>query len=128
MNSNFSPRRGWLSKSCCLDTEDAGTEGELPVRDSRLPTPTPRRTLPTMPPASTSPRTLTWPHFSNLHANRPKPGIVLSIVELDMHDLIMANTFAKYPNVFAQEQANPVHFLCLAVCIATRRRRSYGSA
>lgn len=43
-------------------------------------------------------------------------GIVVTIANFVMHGMIMANTYTKYP-VFAREQANPLHFLLVAVCI-----------
>ena len=44
-------------------------------------------------------------------------GVVMSFAEFVLHGQIMANTYAKYP-VFTQEQANPLHFLLVAVCIS----------
>ncbi len=44
-------------------------------------------------------------------------GVAMSIAEFVMHALIMGNTYKKYP-VFTQEQANPLHFLLVAVCIS----------
>ncbi len=45
-------------------------------------------------------------------------GIALTISDFVMHGLIMAKTYTKYPNVFTQEQANPLFFLLVALCIA----------
>ena len=44
-------------------------------------------------------------------------GIAMSVAEFVMHGMIMANTYSKYP-VFSQEQANPLHFVLVAVCIS----------
>ncbi len=44
-------------------------------------------------------------------------GIALTISDFIMHGLIMGSTYTKYPEVFTQEQANPFHFLLVAVCI-----------
>jgi len=44
-------------------------------------------------------------------------GIVLTIANFVMHGFIMANAYMKYA-VFAKEQANPVWFLVIAVCIS----------
>ena len=46
-------------------------------------------------------------------------GIALSIYEFIMHGLIMANTYIKYPELYDQQQANPLYFLLIAVCITT---------
>ncbi len=43
-------------------------------------------------------------------------GVALSITEFIMHAVIMANTYTKYP-VFTQEEANPLYFVLIAVCI-----------
>lgn len=45
-------------------------------------------------------------------------GIAMSIAEFVMHGMIMASTYAKYPEVFTQEQSNPLFFLLVAVCIS----------
>ena len=44
-------------------------------------------------------------------------GIALNIADFVMHGLIMANTYTKYPEVFTQEQANPLMFALVAICI-----------
>jgi hypothetical protein len=43
-------------------------------------------------------------------------GIVLNIADFIMHGMIMANAYTKYP-AFATEQANPIWFTLIAVCI-----------
>ena len=45
-------------------------------------------------------------------------GIALSIVEFVMHGLIMSSTYAKYPAVYSEEQANPMYFTLVAICIS----------
>jgi len=45
-------------------------------------------------------------------------GIAMSIVEFVMHGVIMASTYAKYSEVFTQEQSSPLYFLLVAVCIS----------
>ena len=44
-------------------------------------------------------------------------GIAMNISEFVFHAVIMAKTYAKYP-VFSQEQANPLYFVLIAVCIS----------
>ena len=44
-------------------------------------------------------------------------GIALTIADFVMHGIIMANAYTKYP-VFAKEEANPVWFMVIAVCIS----------
>ena len=45
-------------------------------------------------------------------------GIALNLTEWVLHGFVMAGTYMKYPDVFDQEPANPLHFLLVAVCIA----------
>jgi hypothetical protein len=45
-------------------------------------------------------------------------GIALNIVEWWFHGFVMAGTYAKYPDVFEQEMASPLHFLLVAVCVS----------
>ncbi len=44
-------------------------------------------------------------------------GVALSISDFILHGLVMANTYTKYPDVFTQEQGNPLHFVLVAICI-----------
>lgn len=46
-------------------------------------------------------------------------GIALTTTEFVLHGQVMANTYMSYPDVFEQEPANPLHFVLVAVCIAT---------
>ena len=64
-------------------------------------------------------------------------GVVMWIVSFLLHGLVMGNTYMKYPEVFTQEQANPVSFLIIEILIAfpaavifakTRERWSAGVA
>lgn len=43
-------------------------------------------------------------------------GVALNIAEFVMHGIIMSKTYARYP-IFTQEQANPLWFLVIAVCM-----------
>jgi hypothetical protein len=43
-------------------------------------------------------------------------GIALNVADFVMHGWIMGETYAKYP-LFSQEQANPLYFTLVAVCI-----------
>ena len=43
-------------------------------------------------------------------------GIVLNIANFVMHGLIMGGTYARYPEVFTQEEANPAWFFLVAIC------------
>lgn len=45
-------------------------------------------------------------------------GIALNIVDFVMHGIIMTDVYSRYTDVFAQEQANPLFFLLVAVCLA----------
>ena len=45
-------------------------------------------------------------------------GVVVWIADFVIHGMIMGATYTKYPEVFSQEQANPVLFLLISVCIA----------
>lgn len=44
-------------------------------------------------------------------------GIVIGIADFVLHGLVMGSTYAKYPEVFSQTQANPGLFVLVAVCI-----------
>ena len=43
-------------------------------------------------------------------------GVVATIADFIMHGFILGNTYMEYP-VFSQEQANPLLFLVVSVCI-----------
>lgn len=45
-------------------------------------------------------------------------GVALNICEFLLHGFVMASTYAKYPDLFTQEQASPLWFLLVAVCVA----------
>lgn len=45
-------------------------------------------------------------------------GIVMNIADFIMHGFILGNTYTRYPEVFSQEQANPMHFFMVSICIA----------
>lgn len=45
-------------------------------------------------------------------------GIVIWLADYVMHVMIMGATYAKYPEVFTQEEASPFWFLLVSVCIA----------
>lgn len=45
-------------------------------------------------------------------------GIVLWLASFLLHGFVMANTYVKYPEVFSQEQSNPLWFLLLEILIA----------
>ena len=45
-------------------------------------------------------------------------GIAMNIAEFIMHAVIMASTYAKYPEVFTQEGDNPIFFTLVALCIS----------
>ena len=55
-------------------------------------------------------------------------GIVMSIVEFVLHGVVMANTYAKYSDVFTQEQANPIYFVFVAVCVAIAAAILFGKS
>ena len=44
-------------------------------------------------------------------------GIAMNVADFVMHGLILGSAYEKY-EVFSQEQANPLLFLAVAVCIA----------
>ncbi|MDH3525013.1 MAG: hypothetical protein OES32_15640 [Acidobacteriota bacterium] len=44
-------------------------------------------------------------------------GIVVNVSDFVMHGLIMGETYTKYPTVFSQEQASPLYFAAISVCI-----------
>ena len=45
-------------------------------------------------------------------------GVAMSFAEFVLHGMVMANPYTKYPDVFTQEEGNPLHFLLVAVCIS----------
>ncbi|UCF66281.1 MAG: hypothetical protein JSV80_10825 [Acidobacteriota bacterium] len=45
-------------------------------------------------------------------------GIVLWIAAFVLHGLVMGSTYMKYPEVFTQEEANPLWFLLIEILIA----------
>ncbi len=45
-------------------------------------------------------------------------GVLMNIAEFVLHGVILAKTYTKYPEVFTQEQANPLYFLLIALVIA----------
>jgi hypothetical protein len=53
-------------------------------------------------------------------------GIVMSIADFVMHGNIMAATYAKYPQVFTQTQANPAFFMLIAVAIGVTSAILFG--
>lgn len=44
-------------------------------------------------------------------------GIAINIVDFILHGQILGATYARYPEVFSQESANPLFFLLVAVLI-----------
>jgi hypothetical protein len=44
-------------------------------------------------------------------------GVALNLADWVMHGMIMASAYSKYP-VFSQEEANPLLFLAVALCLA----------
>lgn len=45
-------------------------------------------------------------------------GIVMWLMSFLLHGLVMGSTYMKYPEVFTQEQSNPLWFLIIEVLIA----------
>ncbi len=45
-------------------------------------------------------------------------GIVVNLANFVMHGLILGNTYTKYPEVFDQNPANPIHFFVVAISAA----------
>jgi hypothetical protein len=45
-------------------------------------------------------------------------GIALWLASFVLHGVILANTYMKYPDVFSQKAANPLHFLAVEILIA----------
>lgn len=45
-------------------------------------------------------------------------GIAVSIVDFVLHGMVMGATYREYSDVFTQEEANPVWFFVIAICIA----------
>jgi site-specific recombinase len=45
-------------------------------------------------------------------------GVVMWLVSFVLHGLVMGSTYMKYPDVFTQEQTNPVLFLVVELLIA----------
>ncbi len=46
-------------------------------------------------------------------------GVAMNLSDFVMHGLILSGTYTRYPEVFTQEQANPLWFLAIALCMAT---------
>lgn len=44
-------------------------------------------------------------------------GVVGNLYDFAMHAGIMANTYLKYSEVFSQEQASPLHFFLVSICV-----------
>jgi hypothetical protein len=44
-------------------------------------------------------------------------GIVMWIADFLLHGFVMAGTYVKYPEVFTQEQSNPLLFLVIEILI-----------
>jgi len=44
-------------------------------------------------------------------------GVAVDIANFVQHGLIMGNTYRQYDTVFSQQQANPLFFLLIDVCI-----------
>lgn len=45
-------------------------------------------------------------------------GVATNIVDFVLHGMVMSNTYMGLPEVFSQEQANPLFFLLVSVCMA----------
>lgn len=44
-------------------------------------------------------------------------GVVVWLADFVMHGILLADTYTRYPEVFTQEQANPLSFLAISVAI-----------
>jgi hypothetical protein len=53
-------------------------------------------------------------------------GVAVTATEFVLHGQVMAATYMKYPDVFEQEQANPLHFILVAVCIGVASAMLFG--
>jgi len=45
-------------------------------------------------------------------------GIVMWLASFVLHGLVMGNTYTRYPEVFTQEEGNPLWFLVIEILIA----------
>ncbi len=45
-------------------------------------------------------------------------GIAMTIADFVLHGMIMSKTYMGLPEVFTQEQANPLYFVLIAVCLS----------
>lgn len=45
-------------------------------------------------------------------------GVVANLVDFVNHGMILGGTYAKYPEVFTQESANPAWFFLISISIA----------
>ncbi len=43
-------------------------------------------------------------------------GVVVNIYDFLMHGIVLGDTYASLPEVFSQEQANPLYFFLISVC------------
>jgi hypothetical protein len=55
-------------------------------------------------------------------------GIALNVADFVMHGIIMSPTYMKYTDVFSQEQANPLWFTLVAVCIGVAAAILFGKS
>jgi len=44
-------------------------------------------------------------------------GVVVWLADFVMHGILLADTYTRYPEVFTQEQANPLSFLAISAAI-----------
>jgi hypothetical protein len=44
-------------------------------------------------------------------------GVVTNIADFVMHGILLADTYSGLPEVFSQEQANPLHFAAVSICV-----------
>ena len=44
-------------------------------------------------------------------------GVVGNLYDFAMHGFVMADTYLSHPDVFAPDQASPLHFLLVSVCL-----------
>jgi len=45
-------------------------------------------------------------------------GIVVFFANFVLHGMILGPTYMRYPEVFTQEEANPLYFLLVGICVA----------
>jgi len=45
-------------------------------------------------------------------------GIVMTMVDFVQHGIILGNTYAKYPDVFTQEEAGAYYFFLIGIMVA----------